>query len=294
MGSRRSYGLIAAAAVLWGSTGIAVSKSLSAGMSQLGMAAAMTAVGTAVLVAFAGAEGVRALKPDLILYGITALAAFRFLYVLSVQINGAGVTASLLYTAPLIVAAVSPLAIGEKPSAADVALACAAVAGAYLASNPSLQVATALGFLVGLALACIYAATIVAVKYFYSKGYSWKEVMAQSTLAAAPTLALLTAATRSAVVINLGTLPYILWGGGVTIGLATILYLEGLKGARAVEASVIATLEPVSALALASLILGEEYVPLQLVGIGMILASATGIIYRSSRERKSEGEFPKL
>ena len=65
----RGYVLVASAAVLWGSASIAVSSALAYGMSFLGMAALMTAIGSSVMVAYAGGEGFRRLRPDLILFG---------------------------------------------------------------------------------------------------------------------------------------------------------------------------------------------------------------------------------
>lgn len=281
MARLRGYVLVASAAVLWGSASIAVSSALAYGMSFLGMAALMTAVGSSVMVLYAGGEGFRRLRPDLMLFGAVGIALFRAMYAYSVSINGAGVTASLLYTAPLLVAVVAPLTVGEKPSRLDVVLAAVAVVGAYLASNPELKAASALGFLIGTSLAGIYAVTIVAVKYFYSKGYRDKEVMAQAAVSSVPTLAMLTLISNSKVVINAVTLTALLWGGVATIGVATVLYLKGMRDVRALDASVIATLEPVSAIALATVVLGEKYVLLQLLGIALILASALGITVKN-------------
>ena len=277
----RGYVLVASAAVLWGSAGVAVSAALAYGMGLLGMATLMTSIGGVMIIVYAGREGFRRLRLDLMLFGALAIAVFRSLYVFSVSINGVGVTASLLYTAPLLVAVVAPLTIREKPSLLDVMLAAVAVVGAYLASNPELQVASITGFLVGIALAGVYAVTIVAVKYFYSKGYKDKEIMAQATATAVPILAVLTVLSSSKVVLNSVTTLAVLWGGLATVGIATILYLEGMKVVRALDASVIATLEPVSAIALATVVLGERYVPLQILGVALILTSALGIAVKN-------------
>ncbi len=287
MAGFKGYALIASAAVLWGSASIAVSYALMGGMDRLSIATLMTAVGAVLIGLYAGREGFSNVRMDLIAYGALVVAAFRALYTLSISINGAGVTASLLYTAPLLVAALAPLSIREKPSLLDMLLAAIAVVGAYLSSNPDLRLTSAMGFIVGLALAVDYAVTIVAVKYFYGKGYSKKEVLAQPTIAAVPVLAALTLLSGPKIVLSPVTLLALLWGGAVSIGVALVMYMEGMRTVRALEASVIATLEPVSALLLARIILNEQYVPLQLVGIALILISAFGITLKNYISYKS-------
>ena len=173
---------------------------------------------------------------------------FRILYAVSVLLNGAGVTASLLYVVPLIVAILAPIVIGEKLALIDLFLAVLAVIGAYLSSNPSLKLASTLSFLVGLSLAFIYAITIIAIKYFYNKGYSMEEIIVQPTIAAIPILAVSSIVTRIKITFDIIIIIVaLLWGGMVSIGLALILYVKGMKLVKALEASIIATLEPVSA-----------------------------------------------
>jgi len=270
----KGHVLIALAAILWGSTSISISYALMSGVDYLAIATITTSIGALFIGLYAGKEGFNIVRLDLIIYGALVIATFRALYALSVLINGAGITASLLYTAPLLVALIAPLTIREKPSILDVLLAIIAVFGAYFSSNPELRITSVLGFLVGMALATVYAITIIAIKYFYSKGYSKKEILIQSTIAAIPTLTLLTIVTESKVVLSYTALLALLWGGIISIGVALIIYMEGMKIVKAIEASVIATLEPVSALILASLILGERYVLIQLIGIVLIMISA--------------------
>ncbi len=270
----KGYILIALVAFLWGSTSVVVSFVLAQGMGLLDVAFIMTSIGALTLLLCVGKKGLSTIKLDLIAYGLFVIPVFRILYTVSVLINGAGVTASLLYVAPLIVAILAPIIIGEKLALMDLFLAILAVIGAYLSSNPSLKLTSVTGFLVGLSLAVTYAITIIAIKYFYSKGYSMEEIVMQPTIAAIPILAALSIATEVKIIFDVITIMALLWGGIVSIGLALILYVKGMKLVKALEASIIATLEPVSALFLATLILGEHYEPLQLVGIFLILISA--------------------
>ncbi len=275
-----SYLLVVAAAVLWGSTSVAVSFALSYGMGRLSTATIMGSLGGLILLLYAGRKGVSRIRVDLIIYGVVFVVLFRILYVLSISINGAGVTASLLYTAPILVALMSPFLLSESVSFLEVFLAIVAVTGAYILSNPSFKVSSITGFLVGILLAFVYAVTIIAIRLFYKKGYSAKEIMAQPTLSSIPILLGITVLFDTKIELNTVTFSALLWGGIVCVGLAFVLYLNGMKNVKALEASVIATMEPVSALLLAYFILGEKYSWLQILGIFMILISSTAIIIK--------------
>lgn len=239
------------------------------------------------MIAFTGRSGLMHWRPSLIAYGIFAVAAFRVLYAYSVWVNGAGVTSSLLYTAPLLVAVFAPLIIGEWPSPLDIVLAGVAVAGAYVASNPSLNVSSIWGFLIGIGLGCVYAVTIVAIKHFYSRGYSRDELLVQPTLAAVPVLFLTALITGDPMPTSPRGYASLAWAGIVCMAIGLIIYLEGMKAVKALHASVVATLEPVSSIILAHVLLGERLAPIQLLGIAAILGSSVLIATRAHAKHGS-------
>lgn len=276
-----SYLLVAIAAILWGSTSIAVFFALSYGMGRLSTATIISSLGGLTLILYAGRRGFLQVRVALIVYGAVFVVLFRILYVLSISVNGAGVTASLLYTAPILVALMSPFFLDESVSSLEVFLAVIAVTGAYVLSNPSFKMASISGFLIGMSLAFVYAVTIIAIRLFYKKGYSAEEIMAQPALSSIPVLLTITVFFDPKVELNIMTFSSLLWGGLVCVGLAFLLYLNGMKNVKALEASVIATMEPVSALLLAYFILGEKYNWLQILGISMILFSSMAIILRN-------------
>ncbi len=261
-------------------------------MGLFTIAFTLTSTASLVLLIANGKTGLRRVRVDLLLYGVIAVPLFRLLYALSVQVNGAGLTASLLYVAPLIVAIIAPVIIGEAVALNDYFLALTAVTGAYISSNPSLELTSIQGFLIGISLAIIYAFTIIAVKYFYGKGYRVEEVLIQPTLSSIPILAAMSLLDYNynnslALLVELSTILAILWGGCISIGLALILYMNGMKYIRALDASIIATLEPVSAITLSLIVIREKYSTLQFVGILLILLSAILIALKSHyRESK--------
>ncbi len=276
-----SYLLVAAAAVLWGSTSVAVYFAISYGMGMLSTATIMSSLGSLILILYAGRKGFSMIRIDLIIYGALFVSLFRILYVLSISINGAGITASLLYIAPILVALMSPFFLNESVSFLEIVLAVVAVSGAYILSNPNFKIASITGFLIGMLLAFVYAITIIAIRLFYKKGYSAKEIMTQPALSSIPILIGVTVFLDPKIELNFITILSLLWGGIVCVGFAFLLYLNGMRNVKALEASVIATMEPVSALLLAYFILGEKYSWLQIIGISMILFSSTAIILRN-------------
>ncbi len=275
---------VAIAAILWGSTGIAIFYVLDHGVSRLVAASLTSLLGGIVLIVYSGRRGFKSMHKDLLVYGSTVIVLFRILYVISISVNGAGITASLLYTAPILVALLSPLIIKERASFTDIFLAVIAVVGAYISSNPTLKISSITGFIIGMLLALTYAITIIAVRLFYGRGYSVWEVMAQPTLASIPILLLITLLVNPRIELDVTVFIALLWSGCVCAGLALIIYLKGMKTVKALNASVIATLEPVSAIILASIILGERYSLLQIVGMTMIISSSIAIISRSIRK----------
>ncbi len=287
----KGFILVALATSLWGTTSIVVRYLLSIGIGLFTIAFTLTSTGSLVLLIVSGKTRLHRIRVDLLPYGVIVIPLFRLLYALSVQVNGAGLTASLLYVAPLIIAIISPITIGEVPTLSDYLLTLTAVAGAYISSNPSLKLTSIQGFLIGIGLAAIYASTIIAVKYFYGKGYRVEEVLVQPTLSSIPVLAVMSLldhnhGSPTIILVELRTMLAIVWGGCISIGLALILYMNGMKYIRALDASIIATLEPISAIILSLIVLGEKYSSLQFTGIMLILLLAILITLKSYYKRQ--------
>jgi len=235
-----------------------------------------------VILLYGGKESIRRLSPLLLLYGATVVGAFRMLYAFSVQVNGPGVTSSLLYIAPLVVAMAAPLTIHETPRVSDVLMAIIAFGGAYVASNPEFMITSALGFAIGVSLGIVYAVTIIAIRYFYAKGYTPKEVLAQQSLGMMVPMTFFFLITPHAFPKTILGYVALLWGGIVCIALGLTMYLAGMRNVKALHASVLATIEPISSIILSRIILGEVLLPLQLLGIAAILFSSLFIMIRRS------------
>ncbi|MEM0086596.1 MAG: EamA family transporter [Zestosphaera sp.] len=264
--------IIALAAILWGTTGVSVALSRSYGLTYLQVAYSMLLASTCFLALFLR-DGLRRLNPYLFLYGSLVIASFRILYVVSISVNGVGLTSALIYIAPLIVVLVESLTRGKLPRLTDLTLSLLVFAGAYIATNPELAITSLKGFLVGLALALTYSATLIMPRKFYARGLSRNEIIVQSTLSATATLTIILCLSEG-IALSIDSLPYVMYGGVVCMGLAVILFYEGMKTTNPTHAGLITTLEPVVSLILSRIILGEYLNLIQYLGISMIIVVA--------------------
>lgn len=264
--------MVALAAILWGTTGISVAFSKSFGLTYLQVAHAMLLSSSCFLLVFLR-DGLRRLNPYLILYGLLVIASFRILYVTSISVNGVGLTSALIYMAPLIVVLVESLTRGKLPRLTDLIMSILVFSGAYVATNPELTVASLKGFLVGLALALTYSATLIIPRELYARGFSRNEIIVQSTLSAAVTLTIILYFSEG-IALNINSLPYVVYGGVACMGIAVILFYEGMKTTNPTRAGLITTLEPVVSLILSKIILDEHLSIIQYIGILVIIMVA--------------------
>jgi len=218
-------------------------------------------------------DGVKRLNPYLFLYGFSVIASFRILYVISISVNGVGLTSALIYVAPLMVVLYESLRRGRPPRLTELTLSLLAFLGAYVATNPELTTASSPGFLVGLALALTYSATLTIPRELYARGFSRNEIVVQSTLSAAITLTIVVFFTDG-LALNINSIPYVTYGGVACMGIAVILFYEGMKTTNPVYAGLITTLEPAVSLILSRTILSERLNPIQYVGASIIMAVA--------------------
>jgi drug/metabolite transporter, DME family len=206
--------------------------------------------------------------------GLGPIAAFYVVYIYAINLAGMATAAVLLYTAPAMVALASWRLYGEalgrrKVAALLMAFAgCALVARAY---DPALLQVNLAGIVFGLASGVTYALYSILGKGALQR-YSLWTVMVYALGFGAFFLALLQSPSEVAAVALLpGAAPWLLLLGlGPTLG-AFALYSAGLAIMPAGTASIVATLEPFLASALAFILLGQTLAAGQLIGGGFIL-----------------------
>ena len=271
------FASIVSATVIWGSTGIATKFALGGGFDVFTISTLTIALASLTLLPFGLIKGLHPIRLDLIIYGIVILGGFRVSYTYSIQYNGAGVASALLYTAPVIVTIMAPIILKDKFKLPNVILAVVAFSGAYITSNPSMRFSTVTGFFIGLIPAFLYAVDIVSIKIFHSRKYSLSTIMYQSLPASLvfPSLVLILTGFK----LGSGFIAWsaVIWIGIMCVAIALLLYIAGLRYVDAVAASIISTVEPVSALIMAIIILKETFLPIQFAGIAAIILSSVSV-----------------
>jgi drug/metabolite transporter (DMT)-like permease len=300
--------LVMLAAALWGTLGTLYTYGTREyGLTPLSIVFWRAALGAAILWMVLGAvvplmgrgwSALRVQKRDVPLFatfGLLGVTAFYVLYIYAVVLVGVAVAVVLLYTAPVFVALMSWRFLGESfTPRKGVALAltvigCALVARAY---DPVLLQVNALGIVCGLGSAFTYALYSILGEFSLQRGYN--------------------IATMSLYVYSIGTVGLLvvaLFAGGEGEGLdvlavaaepgawilllalalfATIgalyFYTAGLRHLEAGVASIIATLEPVVATALAFFVVGESIEWLQIAGGILILSGVLTLQIQSRRK----------
>lgn len=276
------YPRIIAAAVLWGSIGVAGRVAFRAGVTPLEAAflralIAFLAVGSVVLATDPSLLRIR--RRDLGLFaafGAVSIAAFFFVYLYAISRTTVATAAILLYTAPVFVIILSALLFREPFTRAKGIAVLLAFAGCVLVVrgyDPAALRVNLPGVLAGLASGLTYAMYSIfgktALRRYspittltYALGFGTVILGAAALPLGAVRLAHPSAAWASIVYLAL-----------ITTLLAQWLYLAGLRHVEAGRASLVATLEPVIAAILGFALLGEGLERWQILGGALVLSA---------------------
>ncbi len=281
------YVWVLAAAVLWGSLGVAVRFTTAAGVGVF--EASAWRAGLAFLAALSAAAAtqpsrLRVRPRDLLLfgaYGFVSIALFFLSYFTAIERTTVATAAVLLYTAPAWVTGLSAVLFREELSRTKLVSLVFAFAGSALvvrAHDPAALRADLPGVLAGLASGLTYGLYSVfgkvalrryppLVVLVYALGFGTAFLLLLGVAAGVPVRRFLPSAVAPA----MGPLLYL---GLVTTLLAQWLYVSGLRTVQASRASIVATVEPVVAGVLGYLLFGEALQPLQLAGAALVLVAA--------------------
>ncbi|MEO5951516.1 MAG: DMT family transporter [Chloroflexia bacterium] len=302
-----SVGLVLLAATLWGTLGTLYKfgaqqynltpLSIVFWRAALGAIILWIVLGAVVPLFGGGWHSLRVRRRDLPLFatfGLLGVTAFYILYIYAVVLVGVAVAVVLLYTAPAFVALMSWRFLGEpftrRKSIALILtiVGCAFVARAY---DPALLQVNALGILCGLGSAFTYALYSILGKFSLQRGYNIATMSLYVYSIGALGLLVVALVTSSpgtgldvlSVAPDAGTwLLLLVLAVFATIG-ALYAYTAGLRHLEAGAASIIATLEPVVATALAFFVVGEHIEWPQLLGGLSILAGVMVLQIKSRR-----------
>jgi DME family drug/metabolite transporter len=287
-----SLALIALAAVSWGTAGAVTTVLVTqAGATPLVIGAvrmllAAILLGIAVIALGGGGGGGAARDRGRCLAAGVCNAAFQAAYFSAVILAGIAVTALVaICSAPVLIATLAALLLGERPSRRLlIALALGVAGTALLVAGPGVADAARPHFAagVGLALAAglAYACYVVLAKTAVAR-MAPLPVAAWTFAAAAVVMAPALWTSGVGRQLALGW-PWLLYLGAVTTAAAYAIYTIGLRRVPASAAGVAALLEPLTATLLGVVVFGES-----LGGAGwagaVLLLGALGLLARSAR-----------
>lgn len=204
------------------------------------------------------------------------------------QLIGVGIASLAYYCGPVIVMALSPALFHERLTAAKLLGFAAVVCGAFLVVAQGQGAAPSpLGLVCGGMSAVMYAVMVI-----YSKrasdaivGIEASAIQLVASFAAVAVFALVAHGSELAVPLS-ANWPAILCLGLVNTGLGCYLYFSAMGQLPVQRVSVWGYLEPLSAVILSALILGEELTPANVAGTAFILGGAIFCEVAGGRPRK--------
>lgn len=218
-----------------------------------------------------------------IIAGVGVAGNFAF-YFFSIAAGSVAVAATLMYCAPVFVYLVSFTLKLEKPtlfkwgSMAVVLIGIVLLTGIYdfRASDIPLFAAGA-----GLLSGASYALFIFGFKYASPHG-SPQSILAIAFTVLSILLFAMGDAGQAADVLYAPTWPLFVLLGVIGAGLSFMLYVFGLGHTAPAIAAVVAMVEPVTASLFGVVVLDENLAGLQVLGMGLILATVTALSMKSS------------
>ncbi|WP_409967886.1 EamA family transporter [Bengtsoniella intestinalis] len=271
---------ILAAAICWGVIGLWSLQLLSAGLSPYSIVAVRNCGGLVLLLAIFAIKDPSVFKidPKDIKYffgtGIVSVLLFTVCYFSCQQMVSLSVAAILLYTAPSIVVVMSAILWKEPITKAKLAALVLTFFGACCVSGvfAGELVAPLMGILLGLGAGFFYAMYSIFGRYALEK-YPPMTVTVWTFIFCGTGALLIANPTELVSVLSQG------YNWALALGLVVIstvapyiLYTYGLSYTEAGKASIMASLEPVTACVIGVAVFGETMDLLSLLGIVAVLA----------------------
>jgi drug/metabolite transporter (DMT)-like permease len=219
---------------------------------------------------------------ELILLGAIGYVGESLAYFLALKMASAGLVALLLYIYPALVTALSAIFLKEHLTRVKIIALFLALSGTALTLRIS-SGGSLLGILLGIAAAVDYAIYILLGS---------RIVRRSSPLGSTAVIITATAGVYAGIVAMRGvTYPTVSTGwiaimaiALISTVLAFVTFFAGLKRIGPTSASTLSTFEPIVAVVLAAIVLGETISPIQVLGGALILAAVV-VLARSDRWR---------
>ena len=254
---------VLAAGILWGTIGIYVKKLNAAGLNSMDIVAIRAALTAAVLF--------------LCLLIYISIVFFNYCYFRAMTLIPLSIAAILLYTAPAFVLFMSAVLFKEKITKRKVIvlivtiLGCAFAAGITGSTGP----VSFIGIVYGIGAGIGYALYSIFGRYAINKGYGSMTISFYTFLCAAvAAVPFANIGKITCIGVNDGKMIwfYIIFAIMSTV-LPYILYTKGLSGMENSTASVIASIEPVTATVIGWIMFDEILDIIQIVGIVLVIGA---------------------
>ncbi len=288
---RRSAALVVAAAVMWGTYGAFVTAISRRGMSGnviVFLRFLATCIPVCIYLFITDRGKLRVKTKDLPLFlanGLASILFFTACYTAAIRETKIAVAAALLYTSPAMVMLLSAALFREKLTIRKCLCVALSVLGCALVSGlgKSGGGLTVRGVLLGLGSALGYSLYSIFSRLIQERGYSamTNVLYTFSVATAAFFVLILLRGTVSEIARLPGTAALALLCGLVTGLAAYLAYTTGLENMEPSRAAQLATVEPVSAAVLGTVLFGQRLSVTEIAGVAFV-AAAVVLMNRSA------------
>ena len=281
---------VAACALSWGLVAIIVRRLEMPAMAivfyRVLLAAAAIA---AVLVLARRAELLRTPNRAVLVLGLL-LALHWTCFFAAIQETSVASAVLITYSSPVLVAILAPAVLGEHVPALSVAALALSLGGiALIALSGDGGDVRAAGVALAIGAAITNALLFVGFKRFAAEVPPVTVVLYETLVAA---VVLSPAALAGGYALGLAELGYLVVLGVFLTGLVIVVFVAALRDVPATTAGIIAYMEPVSAAALAALLLGETPSAAVIAGGVAIVASGAAVALRAPAPAAGASESP--
>lgn len=268
---------MAAAMLVFGTIGLFV-KNIGFPSSFISFARALTGsifIALFMLVSGHGLDKKSVLKKLKLLIPSGIAMAFNWICLFEAyRFTGVAVGTLCYYMAPVIVVVLSPVFLKEKLTTINITSVLAAVVGAVLISGVvSGSAKSAKGILLGLAAAALYSTVVMINKFVKNLSPIETTFVQLSTAAVTMIPYILLTVDITTFVFDRRSVIFTLIVGVFHTGIVYMIYFSSVQKIPAQTTAVFSYIDPVTAIILSAVVLGERLDAVQLIGTFLILAA---------------------
>ncbi|WP_054846761.1 DMT family transporter [Sulfuracidifex tepidarius] len=254
------------ASFIWGTIGIVTEIGYDYGANSFASVLIRSVVASVFSLSAVGRKSLVPSRENLIMGAIST--AFYEVYVFTIEVIGAPLSAVFLYTAPLFVVVLSKVVTQDAITFSKVVASVMVFLGVYLIY---LSDVTTLDLALGVASGLTYALLIVFSRFMQMKGMSDMEIISSQSVWGLPMTMVISFLLSPDVSVSS---TYWIYLGVVATVIAYIFFYRGMRRTDSIIASIVTSMEPVFTVVLSWLILKETLTLLQLAGFAVIILSS--------------------